>query len=186
MTQKKSKSPLPQRDFKDDSSTIRCRIHTRVRVWSITRDGNRKLLVDDHNVTTDAGLQRMAELAGGKSEEALRYIAIGDGGTPESDLTVPIAPTPTAVALNHEITRQELQSHNIVVSQNLLRCAATFLTTPAEGHSYDFRNAAAPVINEAGILCSDGTLFGIVSWSSIPFAPADRVGLVVEWFIYFE
>jgi len=136
-----------------------------------------KILHGGHNIIVALGRIRVAELLTGVSTAFVNRMAVGDGGCPQTDLLIPIVPTLTDVALAHELKRNPVSSAT-VIGQTLV-FVATFLT--ASLTPIDFINPANQVINEAGMFASDDVLFSRKTFPSIPFSPADRVGVIAEW-----
>lgn len=137
-----------------------------------------KLLHADKNIITTTGRHRVAQLISGLSVNFVNAMAIGDGGAPQLDLLTPIVPVLADTALVHELKRST--SVNPVVTGLILTWTATFLTaslTPP-----NFINPLNQVINEAGMFSqADNNMFSRKTFPSIPFSPADRVGVIAEW-----
>jgi len=136
-----------------------------------------KLLHGDPNIITTLGRERVAELVTGLSTDFVDQLAIGDGGAPQSDLLIPIVPVLSNTALAHELKRTTIV--NAAVVGQTLTFTATFLT--ASLSPIDFIDSNNKVINEAGLFCKDNVLFARKTFPSIPFAPADRIGVIAEW-----
>ena len=138
-----------------------------------------KLLHEEDNIIVTLGRVRVAELLTGVSTDFVDQVAIGDGGAPQSDLLIPIVPVLADTALVHELDRTTIVNAN--VAAQTLTFTATFLT--ASLTPIDFIDIANQVINEAGLFCKDNVLFARKTFPSIPFSPADRVGVIAEWSI---
>ncbi len=136
-----------------------------------------KILHEDPNIIVTLGRKRVAELLTGISTDFVDQVAIGDGGAPQSDLLIPIVPVLANTVLAHELERTTIV--NAVVAGQTLTFTATFLT--ASLTPLDFIDPANEVINEAGLFCKDNVLFARKTFPSIPFSPADRVGVIAEW-----
>ena len=151
-------------------------------IYDILRvDGRRtkgRILHADRNIITTLGRVRVAELITGLSTDFVNELAIGDGGAPQADLLTPIVPVLSDAALVHELARTGTVNPNVI--GQILTFTATFLT--ASLTPVDFINPANEVINEAGLFSGgDNVLFARKTYPSIPFSPADRVGVIAEW-----
>ena len=146
-------------------------------LYSLSRDGSKKLLHADKNIITSVGRTRVAELLAGLSTDFVNTMAVGDGGAPQSDLLTPIVPVLGNTDLAHELTRTT--TVNPLVQVQTLTFTSTFLT--ASLTDPDFIDSSNKVINEAGLFAQDNILFARKTFPSIPFAPADRVGVIAEW-----
>lgn len=148
-------------------------------LYSLSRDGSKTLLHADRNIITSVGRTRVAELLAGLSTSFVNQMALGDGGAPQSDLLTPIVPVLSDTALTHELTPTRTTTVNPLVSVQTLKFTSTFLT--ASLTDPDFISPANKVVNESGLFAQDGILFARKTFPSIPFAPADRVGVIAEW-----
>lgn len=138
-----------------------------------------QLLHEDENVVTTLGRKRVAELLTGviTAPNFVSDMALGDGGAPQLDLLTPIVPVLTDTALVHELIRNPMSS--ATVAGQTATFLASFLTSSLT--PIDFIDTANQVINEAGLFTADNVLFARKTFPSIPFAPADRVGVIAEW-----
>ena len=143
-----------------------------------------KILYEHHNVITDFGRTRCAQLLGGLNTNYIDRMAVGDGGAPVGSPSTPYIPLVTDAGLGNELTRTGSINPTIVgVSQ--LRFTALFLTSPP----LPFASPLLHAINEVGLFFQDdvqpGTprMFARNTFPSIPFDPADREGCLVTWTI---
>jgi hypothetical protein len=136
-----------------------------------------RILHKDENVVTTLGRKRVAELLTGVSTDFVTDMALGDGGAPQSDLLTPIVPVLSDTVLAHELIRNPMSS--ATVNGQTAVFLASFLTASLTPLS--FIDPANQVINEAGLFTSDNILFARKTFPSIPFSPADRVGVIAEW-----
>jgi len=136
-----------------------------------------RILWAEKNIIVTLGRKRVAELLTGLSTDFVNQMAIGDGGAPQTDLLVPIVPVLSDTALVHELARTSVV--NPVVNGQEATFLSTFLTTSLSDP--DFIDPANKVINEAGLFCVDDIMFARKTFPSVPFSPADRVGVIAEW-----
>lgn len=151
-----------------------------VRIYDIPHGLDRKyglpILFDSHNVITDDGLNRSAQLIGGISTDAIDKMSIGDRGINPSDINTALAPDPSDTALSNELIEKDIGTKS--VTSNVLTMSTTFLTS--EG-PFPFSVAAQKIVNEYGLKTSDGVLIARKTFASIPFSVASRTGIIVEW-----
>lgn len=155
---------------------IRLRFRNRVTIFSIEKDGGRRL-VQRSNIVTIQGKQRAAELLGGLSASFLTRCQLGDGGTDGIALNTPIAPAENNVALVNVLQDLEITTKSIVPT-NVLRLTTNFFTASPNANPFLTVNEVA---SEAGLLFQDGVLFARTTFPSIPFNPPSRTGLTVVW-----
>ncbi len=143
-----------------------------------------EVLYDKHNLITNFGKQRAAELLGGIDTNAVASMAVGDGGAPVASPSTPFIPLPTDTGLANELLRTASLNPQ-VIGVNQLKFTALFLTSPPLA----FANPALEAINEVGLFFADdvqpGTpaMFARNTFPSVPFKPADREGVIVTWTI---
>ena len=141
-----------------------------------------KLIAHDHNVITDGGDERIAELVGGLSTDFVSKMGIGDGGVSGGDPLVPLAPTKADTALGHELVRHDpITSVTLITSPDFqIQFAETFFTNDPSLIPF----TGADVINEAGLYASDDVLFARKTFVPIPFGVADRIGSICQWSLH--
>lgn len=161
---------------------MRLQGHTII-VDSKTKD----ILYDHHNVITDFGRTRAAELLGGLDSNNIDRMAIGDGGAPVGSPSAPFIPLVTDTGLAQELQRTNLINPTII-GVNQLKFTALFLTSPP----ITFTNPALKAINEVGLFfvdddqpspASNPAMFARNTFPSIPFTTADREGVIISWTI---
>jgi hypothetical protein len=141
-----------------------------------------EVLFDDHNVITNFGKTRAAELLGGLSADFINQMGIGNGGAAVGSPSTPFIPLATDTGLAAEVDRTTLVNP-VVVGINQLKFTALFLTTPP----LPFVPPTFKVVNEVGMFCADdaqpGTprMFARNTFPSIPFDTVDREGLIITW-----
>lgn len=147
-------------------------------VWPLSARHMLPVLFDSHNVITDSGLQRAAEILGGipVPVDPLDEMAIGDRGVNPSNLDVALAPDPTDTALANELIQKTIGSKS--VTANVLTMATTFLT--AEG-PFPFSDPATPIVNEYALKTRASVFIARKTSASLPFSPTSRTGIIVEW-----
>lgn len=143
-----------------------------------------EVLYDHHNVITDFGRTRCAQLLGGLDTNYIDRMAVGDGGAPVGSPSTPYIPLVTDMGLGNELTRTSAINPTIVGTSQL-RFTAVFLTSPP----LPFASPLLHAINEVGLFFQDdvqpGTprMFARNTFPSIPFDPTDREGVLVTWTI---
>lgn len=146
-----------------------------------------EILYDKHNVITNFGKTRSAQLLGGLNSNAIFSMAVGDGGAPVASPSTPNIPQATDTGLANELTRTTAINPTIV-GTNQLKFTALFLTSPP----LSFASPSLHAVNEVGLFFQDddqptpGTnpaMFARNTFPSIPFDPVDREGIIVTWTI---
>lgn len=146
-----------------------------------------EVLYDHHNVITNQGLTRVAELLGGLNVNFINKMAIGDEGAPGGSPSTPEIPLATDTNLDHRVAQTTILNP-VIIGTNQLRFTALFLTSPPVTFS-----GALHAVNEVGLFLQDDNttippgggqvsrMFARNTFPSIPFDPTDREGLIVTW-----
>lgn len=146
-----------------------------------------KILYDHHNVITNFGRTRAAELLGGLDTNFVNRMAVGDGGAPVGSPSAPFIPLVTDTGLANELTRTS-SVNPVIVGINQLKFTALFLTSPP----LSFASPLLHAVNEVGLFFQDDdqpspattpAMFARNTFPSIPFDPSDREGILVTWSI---
>ena len=146
-----------------------------------------RILFAHHNVITNTGKTRAAELLGGLAgvtppDRFIKFMAVGDGGASSASPSTPFIPLATNTGLANELARVSALNP-IVIGVNQLKFQSLFLTTPP----LPFASPTFKVINEVGLFFGDdvqpGTprMFARNTYPSIPFDTTDREGVIVSW-----
>lgn len=148
----------------------------------ITDSKSGEILYDKHNLITNFGKQRAAELLAGISSDFINQMGVGDGGAPVGSPSTPFIPLVTDTGLANELLRTAALNP-VIIGVNQLKFTALFLTAPPLA----FANVLLEAINEVGLFFQDDAqpgspaFFARNTFPSIPFTPADREGVIVTW-----
>jgi hypothetical protein len=141
-----------------------------------------EVLYDHHNLITNFGKQRAAELLAGIDTNFIDQMAVGDLGAPPGSPSTPNIPLVTDTGLANELLRTSALNP-VVIGVNQLKFTALFLTSPP----LTFNSVLNEAINEVGLFFMDDVqpgnprMFARNTFPSIPFTPADREGVIVTW-----
>lgn len=140
------------------------------------------ILYDHHNIITNFGKQRVAELLGGLDTNFIDQMSLGDGGAPVASPSTPFIPLVTDTGLANELVRSS-SLNPVIIGTNQVKFTALFLTVPV----LSFASPSLKAVNEVGLFFQDdsqpGTprMFARNTFPSIPFDTTDREGIIVSW-----
>lgn len=132
-----------------------------IKVERQVRGGELELVHDSKNFIVNAGITAIRDVLigpnGGGFSGSIFRMAIGDGGTPPSELfnpKLPDASWPARTALYHEILRQDISVFTTPTTASM-RFVGSFNSVGIDPTGYSL---AAKVVNEAALIVGDGVL----------------------------
>lgn len=168
-----------------------------------------ELVHDGKNFIVDVGVTGVRDILiganGGGFTGSIFRMAVGDGGTPPSELfnpKLPDATWPARTGLFHEVIRQDISVFSTPTFASM-RFVGSFNSVDVDPTSYSI---AAKVVNEASLILGDGVLTGggdkvqinkvppdtadadeimlsMRTFKSASFDPAEDVTITVTWTI---
>lgn len=185
------------------------RLRGHLRVERQAKGGPLELVHDSKNFIVDAGLTGVRDILigvnGGGFTGSIFRMAVGDGGTPPSELfnpRLPDATWPAKTALFHEVLRQDISVFSTPTTDSM-RFVGSFNSTSVDPTSF---SVSAKVINEAALILGDGVLtiggakkqvnkappdvldadermMSMRTFKSASFDPAEDVTITIRWTI---
>jgi hypothetical protein len=132
-----------------------------IRVERQALGGELELVHDSKNFIVDAGISAIRDVLigvnGGGYYGSIFRMAIGDGGTPPSELfnpKLPDATWPARTSLYHEVLRQDISVFTTPTPSSM-RFVGSFNSVGIDPTGYSL---AAKVVNEAALIIGDGVL----------------------------
>lgn len=141
-------------------------------------NGKKEKLVEDKNIIVNDSFDILTGLLTGDNDKRITTLALGNGGIINSEIQ---SPTINDKTLYNEFFRKT-NYENTVIEKILTPNFITFIFRI--GLSEANGSGAASIINEAGLLAHDGTMFSRKTFAEIIKTPQKE--LSIEWRLEWE